>query len=479
MTSIDSGVNPAVGRGVETPGTPLTDAKLNDPTTIQPLSAGFRRYALGMLLVIYTLNFLDRQIVNIIAEPIKIDLGLQDWQLGMISGLMFALLYTFMGIPIARYAEKGNRPMIISAAVAVWSVFTALCGFVTNFWQLALARLGVGIGEAGCTPPAHSLISDYVAKEKRASAIAFYSIGTPLGSLIGTALGGLIADAYGWRAAFLIAGAPGLIVALISFFTLPEPRNKLAAEHRAKATESPPLGAVFRVLQSKKTFWLIAMAAAMKALIGYGHAPFTASFFLRVHGDALGRHADQLSNFINGLFGTAINLGPLGFLSLTLSVVAGFSGVIGTLIGGAMADRYAQKDLRAYVVVPAIASLVTMPLYGFALLTDSIPTAVVLLAIVAMVGSLWYGPVYATAQSLVEPRMRATMAAVLLFIINLIGLGLGPVAVGVLSDVFATQLGLGVGEGLRWAMIVAMGLNAFAFLFFWMARKTIREESVS
>jgi MFS family permease len=478
--TVSSDVNPAIGRGAETPGTPITDARLDSSQTIQPLTAGYRRYALGMLLIIYTLNFLDRQIVNIIAEPIKLDLGLKDWQLGMMSGLAFAVFYTVLGIPIARYAEKANRPAIIASAVFIWSGFTVLCGFVQNFWQLVLARIGVGVGEAGCTPPAHSLITDYVPKDKRASAIAFYSIGTPLGSLIGTALGGLVADAYGWRTAFMIAGAPGVIIAILTFVSLPEPRKKLQADLRARANAAQPsLRAAFAVLRSKRTFWLIAFAAAMKALIGYGHAPFTASFFLRVHGDKLELHAAQLSSFLNGVFGTEIALGRLGFLSLALSVVAGIAGVLGTWIGGAVADRYGAKDLRAYVVIPGVASLVTIPLYVWALMTDSIPLAIPLLAVVAMVGSLWYGPVYATAQSLVPPQMRATTAAVLLFIINLIGLGLGPLAVGVMSDAFANGLGLGVAEGLRWAMIVAMFLNVFAFLFFWLARKTIREECVS
>ena len=233
-------------------------ASADDGPGIEPLSTGFRRYALWTLMIIYTLNFLDRQIVNILAEPIKKDLHLADWQLGMMTGLAFALFYTVLGIPIARKAEKSNRPMIIGTALAVWSGFTVLCGFAQNFWQLVLARIGVGVGEAGCTPPAHSLITDYVPKDKRASAIAFYSIGTPLGSLIGMAMGGLIADAYGWRIAFMVAGAPGIFFALLTFFTLPEPRKKLTAVMAAKATATIPLREAMKVLISKKTFWLIA-----------------------------------------------------------------------------------------------------------------------------------------------------------------------------------------------------------------------------
>ena len=185
-----------------------------------PFSKGYTSYAMWLLLGIYAINFLDRQVINILAEPIKLELGLADWQLGLMSGLAFALFYTVLGIPIARFAERSNRPIIIGSAVAVWSGFTALCAIATNFWQLIFFRIGVGVGEAGCTPPAHSLISDYVPKEKRASALAFYSMGTPIGGLMGLVMGGLVADAYGWRAAFLVAGVPCVLFALLAIFTL-------------------------------------------------------------------------------------------------------------------------------------------------------------------------------------------------------------------------------------------------------------------
>jgi MFS family permease len=218
--------------GSETPGTPIADAQPG--SVLQPLTTGYRRYALWMLMIIYTLNFLDRSVINILAEPIKEELGLSDTQLGMMSGFAFAVFYTVLGIPIARLAERKNRPVIIGISVAAWSAFTALSGFAQNFVQLLLARIGVGVGEAGCSPPAHSLIVDYVPKEKRASAIAFYSIGTPLGSLLGLLIGGLVAESYGWRTAFLVCGAPGIIIALFAIFTLPEPRKKLNADMRAK-----------------------------------------------------------------------------------------------------------------------------------------------------------------------------------------------------------------------------------------------------
>lgn len=441
-----------------------------DPVTAThaaPFSPGYTRYAMFLLLGIYIVNFLDRAVVNILAEPIKNDLGLADWQLGLMSGLAFAIFYTFLGIPIARMAERRNRPIIIGSAVAVWSGFTVLSGQAHNFMQLVLCRIGVGIGEAGCTPPAHSLIADYVPKEKRASALAFYSMGTPLGGLLGLVLGGLIADAYGWRAAFIVAGAPGLLFAFLAWFTLKEPR-KLMAQHSAHINAaSAGFMQTVRYLMKKKTFWLIAFGAAIKAFIGYGHGPFTASFFLRVHGDEVAALAS--------MFG----LKSIGFLGLALGLMGGIAGAISAWIGGQVADKYAKTDLRGYVVVPAIASLLAVPIYIVAVSVPSATAALFILVINGLLGSLWYGPVYAIGQSIVPPYMRATTAALLLFIINLIGLGLGPLAVGLLSDVMSNGFGLGSAQGVRWALMLSTCFGFLAFLLFWMARKTIREEMES
>ena len=204
------------------------------------VSRGYRNYVMSLLLTIYILNFLDRQIVNILAEPIKNDLQLADWQLGLMGGLAFALLYTVLGLPISLLAERKDRSIIISIAIAVWSACTAASGMAQNFVQLVLARVGVGIGEAGCTPPAHSLIIDYADKKKRGSALAFYGMGPPIGGLLGMALGGLIADAYGWRVAFFLAGVPGILLALIAYFTLKDPRfaGKTKQEIAAKAADT-------------------------------------------------------------------------------------------------------------------------------------------------------------------------------------------------------------------------------------------------
>jgi MFS family permease len=434
------------------------------------LSKGPRKYALTLLLVIYIFNFLDRQIVNILAEPIKVDLGLADWQIGAMSGLAFAVFYTFLGIPIARLAERRNRVTIISAAVGVWSAFTVMCGLAGNFVQLLLARIGVGIGEAGCTPPAHSLISDYVPREKRASALAFYSMGIPLGSLAGMALGGMIADAWGWRAAFFVAGAPGVILALVAFFTLPEPRKGKDRKVAAPA-DVPTLMDAVRELKSKTSFWWIAGGAAITAMVSYGHIAFYGSFFLRNHGEGLAEISAGLQA------ATGIALGPLGFIGLALGLLVGIFGAAGTYFGGVMADRAARLDARGYALVPAIATIAAIPPFIAAFLVPSVVLSLAILIVPVFLGAIWYGPIFASAQTLVQPRTRATASAVLLFVINLIGLGLGPLSVGLTSDILSATMG--EADGIRWAIIIFGAVSGLAALAFLMAARTLRQEVVS
>jgi len=431
---------------------------------VEPVSPGYRRYALALLLVIYTLNFLDRQVVNILAESIKRDLHLKDWQLGLMTGLAFAVFYTVLGLPIARLAERANRAWIISGAIAAWSGFTMLCGLAGNFPQLILARIGVGVGEAGCSPPAHSLITDYVPADKRASAIAFYSIGTPLGSLLGMAMGGLVADAWGWRAAFLVAGAPGLLMALLAFTTLKEPR-------RARPAGTPHTGPgvmeALREILGKRTFWLMAIGASIIAFAGYGNAAFIGSFYFRNHAQEAAATA--------ALFG----LKTAGFLGLALGIIGGMAGILGSWVGGQVSDHLARKDIGGRMLIPAVAAVAGTPFYLVGMTTGSMITAMTLLAVPAFLNSMWYGPVYGSVQGLVRPQTRATAAAVILFIINLIGLGFGPLLVGLLSDFYADGLRLGEGEGVRWALLTSSASILLASGLFWLARKTIRQDTVS
>jgi len=434
------------------------------PAAATPLPPAHARYALVLLLCVYTVNFLDRQVVTILAEPIKNDLGLADWQIGMMSGFAFAIFYSVLGIPIARAAEHRNRPLIIASALVAWSGFTVLCGAAQTFLQLCLYRIGVGVGEAGCTPPAHSLIADYVPKERRASALAFYSMGVPIGTLLGMAMGGMVADHYGWRAAFLIAGAPGLLLAAVCLVSLKETRSQLKADMAAAKARQPSFAQAMAVLATKRTFWLLAFAAALKAFITYGQAAFTASFLLRNHGQEIVR--------IAGGFG----LQPVGFLGLALGLIAGGCGALGSITGGWIADKSAARDERRAMIAPAAAMLVSVPVSIAVLLVDRAAVALALLVIPSFLNYFWYGPVYSTIQGIVPPHLRATAAAILLFVINLIGLGLGPLLIGACSDFFAQGLGLGVAEGVRFALMVAACFGLVASVLFWMARKTIREE---
>lgn len=419
-----------------------------------PISKDYVRYAMGLLLAVYILNFLDRQIVNILAEPIRRDLGLSDTQLGMLGGLAFALFYTVLGIPIARWADrpKTNRVAVISGALALWSGMTALCGAAGNFWQLLLARVGVGVGEAGCTPPAHSLISDYVPKEKRASAISFYGLGIPIGSLLGMAIGGWLSDAFGWRAAFFFVGAPGLVLAAIVYFTLREPRRNAAFQAlkaQAASQQQISLKDALKEIAASRAFALMAIAAAFVAFLGYGKAFWAAVLFQRVYG---------------------LSAGETG---LWLGVAGGAAGALGTFLGGYFADRFAPRSARHYLTAPAIGMALTAPMLVAAYLSTNWMLALALLILPTAANALYYGPTFACVQGLVSPKARATAAAVMLFIINLIGLGLGPLFFGILSDALRPTFGE---ESVRYVLVCAAALGLAPAFFFWRASLRLERE---
>ncbi|MGH6908652.1 MAG: spinster family MFS transporter [Phenylobacterium sp.] len=425
----------------------------------------YRSYALGLLMLIYVVNFVDRQVVSILAEPIKRDLHLADWQLGLMTGLAFAVLYTVLGLPIARVAERGDRPLIIAAAVAVWSAFTALSGMAQTFTHLVLARIGVGVGEAGCTPPALSLIADSVPKEQRASAVSIYMLGAPVGSLLGLALGGLIADAFGWRMAFVLVGLPGMLLAGLAALTLREPRRGQPVIARAD-DGVPSLREALKELSGKRTYWRVVGGVTIKSFASYGALAFTGSFFFRNVPAELSQYA--------AIFG----LKSAGFLGIALGVTSGVMAIIGTLLGGRLADHLARKDARSYAMIPAVGALAGLPFSLAALNSHSLLLAFGLLLAPGLLGSMWLGPAYGVVQSLVRPQTRATATAVMLFVANLIGLGLGPLAVGVLSDVLSGQ-GHSEADAIKWSLM-SFAILAFpcAWLF-WTARKTMREEIVS
>ncbi|WP_334163742.1 spinster family MFS transporter [Phenylobacterium sp.] len=407
------------------------------------------RYVLVLLFLFYLFNFLDRQIVNILAEPIKTDLGLADWQLGAMTGLAFALFYTVLGIPLARYADRPttDRPKLMAVCVIIWSGMTALCGLAANFVQLLLFRIGVGIGEAGCSPAAHSLISDLVPRERRARAMSLYSLGIPLGKLIGMVIGGVVAHAWGWRAAFVLVGAPGVILGVVAWFTLRDPRRD--APKPAQVVQPLPLMRVVRDLLPNGALWWVSLAGAFMSFLSYGQSAFVGSFFIRVHG---------------------LNVGQAGVL---LGLAFGLAGAVGTWAGGQITDRVAARRPRAYVLLPALAAAGGAALFALAVMAPTMIMALLLLAAASALNSSWYGPVFAAVQSIVRPQQKATAAAVHLFVVALIGLGLGPLIFGAVSD-WLNGRGLGVAEGLRYALLLASIPAALLAIFcFWMASLSI------
>jgi predicted MFS family arabinose efflux permease len=412
------------------------------------------RLLLWTLLVVYIFNFLDRQIVTILAEPIKRDLGLSDTQLGLMTGLAFALFYALLGIPIARHVDRpgSNRVGLISVSLVLWSGMTALCGLAQNFSQLLLARVGVGVGEAGCTPAAHSLISDMVPVERRSSAIAFYGMGIPIGSLLGASMGGYLADTVGWRQAFLVVGAPGVALAAFVWLILRDPRKAgLATALRVAAPVVPRLSAKAALAEvlGSRAFLLLAVAGGLVAFLSYGKGVWTAVYFMRSH----------------GLSATQVGLWA--------GLVLGISGLLGTWAGGWLADRFGKHDRRHMLSAPALGMVAAAPMLFMAYSVSNWMVAMALLFIPTFLNSLYYGPTYAAAQLLVRPQARAMATAVMVFAQNLIGLGLGPLFFGMMSDAFKPLAGT---ESVRWVLFGAAWLGLVPAFFFWRASLRLNRE---
>lgn len=410
------------------------------------------RLALWTLLIVYVLNFLDRQVVNILAEPIARDLKLDDTQIGLMTGLAFALFYTVLGIPIARYADnpKSNRVNLISVALAVWSAMTVLCGMAQNFVQLLLARIGVGVGEAGCTPAAHSLITDSVPAAKRASAIAFYGLGIPIGSLLGMVVGGVVNDLWGWRIAFMVVGVPGILLALFLRFLIREPRHHETDEQKAarSAATMTVLGSLKEVFSSR-AFLYIAIASSVTAFLGYGKGVWAVILFQRSHG---------------------LSAGETGLL---LGIILGLAGVIGTWLGGYLADRFGKTDRRHMLTTPAIGMAIAAPILFLGYSVSEWHLAIALLFLPTIFNAAYYGPAFACVHGLVKPEARAMASAVMLFLQNLIGLGLGPLLFGMASEYLKPVAGV---ESVRWVLYGAAWLGLIPAFFFWRASLRLNKE---
>lgn len=408
-----------------------------------------RRYTLFLLLLIFTFSNIDRHILAVLLEPIKHELKLSDTQLGFLSGLAFAVFYSTLGIPMAMWADRHGRKNVILLALAVWSAMTVLCGMATNFVHLALARMGVSIGEAGSSPPSNSMIADLYPPNRRATAMAIYALGINIGILAGFMIGGWINQLYGWRVAFYVVGAPGLILAAIGWFTLREPPRGHADGWSGTTVIAPPLGAVFRHVWKTKSIRHIIAGASLSSFVGYGGVAWTASYLIRNHGMTTGE-----AGSIIGLY-------------------VGFAGGLGVYVGGVLADRLGHYDQRWGLWLIAVAGLISAPFYAGFLLTDSTVFALALWAIPVFVSVFYVGSTGAWVQGLTPLGMRSVVPAVNLLIINVIGLGLGPMTVGVLSDFLEPSYGI---DSLRRALLIVGSAWLWGGLHFYLASRTLRED---
>ena len=396
-------------------------------------------------------------------EPIRLEFGFSDTQLGLLGGLAFAVLYSTLGIPIARLADRTNRVNIISVSVFIWSLATVLTGMARNFGQLLAARVAVGIGEAGLSPPAYSLLADYFSREKRTTAIAIYSMGIYTGIFVGYLAGAVVAENWGWRAAFWVVGLPGIAMAVLVKLTLREPPRGFA-DGEAVPPSMPPFMEVVRGLLAKKTFIHLAMATALHSFVGYGVSGFHPSFLIRTHGFSVAE------------------------VGLILSMVAAISGVGGTWLGGYMADKFSnsRSEIRWQLWIPGFSTLLNVPVAIAAYSLSDRVSVIALLFVSLVFGVMYLAPSFSTLQRLVRARERALGTAVLFLVINLIGLGLGPSLVGAVSDVlngWFLQDGMSSeiarAQGLRWALGIMVCVNLWSFVHYMLAARTLEADSVT
>jgi MFS family permease len=407
---------------------------------------------LGVLFVAYVSNSVDRGILSILLEPIKLEFTLSDTELGLLGGLAFAIFYSTLGLPIAALADRTSRRNVLAFSIALWSVATALCGAAANFWQLVAARVGTAIGEAGGTPPSAALIADYFPAERRATALSIYALAIPIGGMLGSFGGGWGNELLGWRLTFVCAGLPGLIIAALVFLTVREPRRGLSDNVPAALADekAPRVGETLRLLWSKSSFRHLSFGAALHSLVLYGTATFNTSFFVRSHDMTTGEAGNWLALFL-GL------------------------GAIGTFLGGYLSDRMSRAtgDRRWYLWIPAIGCIAMVPFQFTGYLTDSLIVIAPSFVLMTVLASFYFGPSAAMTQALVTLRMRAVAASFLLFIQTIISLSLGPVIVGMLSDALAPRYGA---EALRYSLVIVGLVNIWAGLHYFLGARSLRAD---
>ncbi len=405
---------------------------------------------LGVLLVVYVLNYLDRQLVSILAEPIKKELGLTDTQLGLVTGLMFALFYTLFGIPVAWLADRTRRTTIVAIGCGVWSLFTAACGFAGNFVHLALARIGVGVGEAGGVPPSYAILSDYFPAQRRGLAMSLYSLGIPLGTLTGGLYGTFVAAHYGWRAAFIGLAVPGVLIALALPFLVREPtRGGLDAD---AAEPQPPLLTSLALFVKSPRLVLVTLGCAFSAVVGYSLQTWSPAFLMRVQGATL----QEVGAYYSPLIAVSVGCGIFG--------------------SGWLVDRLSKSSLKWYPLVPAAAFVIALPLFYAAVSAKDWRTSVLLLIIPQGLTFTYLAPAIAIVQNLVPASRRATTSAMLLFVLNLMAVGCGPLYVGFVSDLAKPQYGV---ESLRIALYALLPFFVIGIGANWLASRKLDGTAVT
>jgi len=410
-------------------------------------SVAYRNYALAILAVILAFNTMDRLALGLLLQSIKLDLRLSDTQLGFLTGIAFALFYSAMGIPIARWADRGNRVTIIWLTTAMWSVFVALCGLAGSYRQLLAIRVGVAIGEAGCVPPAHSLIADYFDRAERPRAVARYMLGGSLATVVGYFAGGLLNETYGWRDTFLILGLPGLALALLVRITLREPRleEKIAAERR----DHPRIAAVCRTLWQSRTFRHLLICFSLLSFFGFGIGNWQPAFFVR----SFGLSTRELGTW--------------------MALIWGIGGSLGTYCGGVLAARYAANDERLQLLATVCLYLTFGLISALGYLSHHLYLSFAMLGTAAIGANMAAGPMLAMIQTLVAPRMRAMAIALVYLSANLFGMGLGPLAVGALSDSLRSW---GGEESLRYALLAMCPGYWWAAWHLWRASRSVTRD---
>lgn len=407
-------------------------------------------YVLGVLFAVIMLNFLDRQIISILAEPIKQEMDLSDKQIGLMTGLSFALFYTTLAIPVAALADRWNRSRIIAIAICIWSVMTMLCGAASNFMQLFLARVGVGIGESACSPASHSLIAEYFPPERRASAMGIYGSAVPVGAFIAMAGGGWIVENFDWRIAFYMAALPGVLVGAVVWFTVQEPRGSVALKEAFKPKPNQlTLKEALAELATKPTYWHLVAAGVLIQFVSYGTAAFYGSLYVRVFD---------------------IGYGELG---LKLGIMVAIAGVSGAWLGGKVGDKLDAKNKGRSLLIVSLTFLAAIPSTFAAVNVADVNLSIALLGVTTFAATFYYGPNFSLIQTLASERTRAMAVAIYLLFSGLIGLGLGPLFVGAVSDYISGGSPALEADGIRGGVAAISLFNLWTAFHFWQAKRRL------